>query len=374
VRIGIPRETKDGERRVGMTPDGVAALARDHAVVVEHGAGTAVGFPDGAYVAAGAQLADAPGAFDADLVVKVKELQAADLPHLVPRSTLACFAQLNRDPQLLAAVLAANVRIIAYETVRDCAGGLPLLAPMSRIAGRLAPLLGAMALCTDRGGAGVLLCGVEGAAPAQVLVIGAGTSGTEAARMAARMGCAVQVYSRGAARLAALRDALLAEGLVAGTATMPTDPAALAATLARSDLVIGAVLEPGRLSPRLLTRGMLRGMRPGSALVDIGIDQGGIAETSHMTRLSEPTYVEEGVVHYAVPNMPALVARTATLALAHATLPFVAAIGAQGVTAALAADRGLAEGVMVWDGRVTHPGLAHDSGREVADAPWRAAA
>jgi alanine dehydrogenase len=372
MRIGIPRETKDGERRVGMTPQGVVALVRGgHEVVVERAAGEGAGFGDADYAAAGASVGSADAAFACDLVVKVKELQAADLPRLTARSTLLGFAQLNRDPSLLAAVLAAGVRVIAAETVRDASGALPLLAPMSRIAGRLAPIAGAAALCTDRGGSGVLLCGVEGAPPARVLVLGAGTSGTEAARIAARLGCGVRVLSRGAARLARLQASLAAENLEVAVATLASE-GTLAAAVADADLVVGAVLEPGRLSPRLVTRAMLRSMRPGSALVDIGIDQGGIAQTSRMTKLSAPTYVEEGVVHYCVANMPALVARTATLALAHATLPRVQALAQRGIAAALRDDAGLAAGLMVWDGEVVHPGLAADTGRACAPAPWLA--
>jgi alanine dehydrogenase len=372
MRVGVPRETKDGERRVGMTPAGVARLVADgHTVVVERGAGEGAGFADADYAGAGASPGDAGAAFACDLVVKVKELQATDLPHVIAHSTILGFAQLNRDPALLAAVLAGRVRIVAAETVRDARGGLPLLAPMSRIAGRLAPLAGAMALCTDRGGAGVLACGVEGAPPARVLVLGAGTSGTEAARIAARLGCIVRVYSRGEVRLARLRESLAAERLGAEVATLPAYDA-FARAVADADLVIGAVLEPGRLSPKLVTRDMLRGMRRGSALVDIGIDQGGIAETSRMTKLSAPTYVEEGVVHYAVPNMPALVARTATLALAHATLPCVRALAGTGIAPALRRDPGLAAGLMAWDGQVVHPGLAADTGRACAPLPWLA--
>jgi alanine dehydrogenase len=372
VRIGVPREVKDGERRVGLTPEAVAALVADgHGVIVEHGAGEASGFGDATYVAAGATPADADAAFGCELVVKVKELQPEELPRLAQRSTILGFAQLNRDPALLAAVLAARVRILAYETVRDATGGLPLLAPMSRIAGRLAPIVGAMALCTDRGGSGVLLCGVEGAAPAQVVVVGAGTSGTEAARIAARLGGRVRVFSRGAQRLAALQASLAADGLrVAADPITHSDDFARA--VADADLIVGAVLEPGKLSPRLVTRDMLRAMRPGSALVDIGIDQGGIAETSRMTRLSAPTYLEEGVVHYAVPNMPALVARTATLALVHATVPCVRALANLGVEGALRRDPFLAAGVMVWDGQVVHRGLAEDTGHPCVPPPWLA--
>jgi alanine dehydrogenase len=363
VRIGIPRETKDGERRVAVVPDGVAVLvAEGHRVCVETGAGAASGFSDDAYRVAGAQiLADAGAAFDAALVVKVKEIQRAEYAHLRPGTAIFGFAQLNRDPTLLAAVLGAQVRMIAFETVRDKDGGLPLLAPMSRIAGRLAPFAGARALQTDAGGNGTLLTGVDDVPAARVVVLGGGNVGGEAARVAARLGCDVTVFSRGAARLSRLAAALVADRLAVRTVAGAGD-AAIADAVAAADLVIGAVLEPGKLSPKLIPRSALRAMRSGGALVDVGIDQGGVAETSRMTSLSHPTYVDEGVVHYAVPNMPALVARTATRALAAAVLPYVRRLAGEGVEEAVAADPALAAGTMVWDGGVVHAGLARDAG------------
>ena len=354
-----------------MTPAGVASLVADgHDVVVERDAGGAVGFADADYAAAGAALGDAASAWDADLVVKVKEIQAPEVAALRAGATVLGFAQLNRDPALLAGVLRAGVRIVGCETVRDAQGGIPMLAPMSRIAGRLAPLVGAQCLGTDRGGAGVLLCGVDDVPGANVVVIGAGAVGGEAARIAADLGCHVVIFSRGMARLRAVAESLADAGTPIGAFTLASSVARFDDAVAGADLVIGGVLEPGTLSPRLLTRRHLRSMRPGSALVDVGIDQGGIAETSRMTRLSEPTYVEEGIVHYGVPNMPALVARTATLALAVATLPYARTLAARGVAAAAAADPGLAAGVMTFDGEVVHAGLARDRGVPLATAPW----
>jgi len=374
MRIGVPREIKDGERRVAVTPEGAGALARGgHDVRVERGAGAAAGYADAAYAAAGAALVDDVGlVWSSELVVKVKELQPPELARLVPGTTIACFAQLGRDRRLLDAVLAANVRILAYETIRDAAGVAPLLAPMSRIAGRLAPYAGAAALCTDRGGAGVLLPGVDDVPGAAVLVIGAGSAGAHAAEVAAAMGCRVTLVSRGAAKLAgaAARIAQAGHG-VTTHAQAALAPDEFARLVAAADLVVGAVLEPGRLSPKLLTRGHLRAMRPGSAFVDVGIDQGGIAETSRMTTLSAPTYVEEGVVHYCVPNMPALVARTASAALANALLPFVLRIADRGVAAALAGDATLAAGMMVWDGAIADARLAADAALPAVAAPWR---
>ena len=371
MRIGVPREIKDGERRVGLTPHGAAVLAGDgHAIVVEHGAGRAVGLDDAAYVAAGAELGDADAVWACDCVVKVKEIQPTEYARLRRGVLVLAFAQLNRDPLLLDAVLAAGTRVIAYETVRDAAGALPLLAPMSRIAGRLAPLVGSALLGTDRGGAGVLLPGVDDVPGAEVVVLGAGNVGGEAARVAARLGCRVLVFSRGRERLDALERELAAAGTPIGAFTLGASVQRFADAIAGADLVIGGVLEPGRLSPRLITRDMLRSMHAGAALVDVGIDQGGIAETSRMTTLSDPSYVGEAVVHYAVPNMPALVARTATLALTNATLPYVRALAGRGFAHALDADPGLAAGVMTWDGEVVHAGLAQDRGYTARPSRW----
>jgi len=373
VRIGVPRETKDGERRVGIVPAGVRVLARaGHSIVIEHDAGHGSGFSDDDYASAGAKIvADAADVWQCPLIVKVKEVQRAEIPLLRPATTIFAFAQINRDPTLLAALLGSGVRVVAYETVRDARGALPLLAPMSRIAGRLAPLVGAEALQTDRGGNGTLLTGADGVEAARVVVIGAGNVGTEAARIAARLGCRVIVLSRGKRRLDALARTLAGEHLSVMTLQLGAASAKFEGAIGAADLLIGAVLEPGTLSPKLISRAALRGMRHGSAFVDVGIDQGGIAETSRMTTLSAPTYVAEGVVHYAAPNLPALVARTATFALAAATLPYVTALADAGVAGALDGDAGLAAGAMVWDGAITHGGLAADAGRQAVMAPWR---
>lgn len=361
MRIGVPREIKDGERRVGVTPEGARALAGDgHTVLVEREAGARVGFDDERYREAGARIAGAAEVWSCDLVVKVKEVLPPEYPLLAAGSTIFGFAQINRDRVLLDALRKARVAVIGYETVRDADGGVPLLAPMSRIAGRLAPLAGADALSTARGGSGVLLTGVDDVPGASVVVLGAGNVGGQAARIAARLGARVSVFSRGAARRDALAASLAKEGVAIGVAGIENSQR-LADAVVGADLVIGGVLEPGTLSPKLVTRAMLAAMRPGSALVDVGIDQGGIAETSRMTRISEPTYVECGVVHYAVPNMPSLVARTATLALTNVTLPFVRAMAARGIDEALARDPGLAAGLMVRSGDIVHAGLARDA-------------
>jgi alanine dehydrogenase len=375
MRIGIPRETKDGERRVGVVPEGVRALVEaGHDALVECDAGTASGFSDAEYCAAGAAItSEAAEIWQCPLVVKVKEIQSAEYARLRAGTTVFAFAQLNRDRALLDAVLAARIRVIAYETVRDADGALPLLAPMSRIAGRLAPLAGAQALQTTAGGNGTLIVGVDDVPAARVVVIGAGNVGREAARVAARLGCAVRVFSRGKERLAALEQALARSGLAITTTLLGHSTTALDAAIADADLVIGAVLEPGTLSPKLIRREALRAMRTGSAFVDVGIDQGGIAETSRMTSLSQPTFIADGVVHYAVPNMPALVARTATRALAAATLPYLQALAGGGIVDAIDADEGLAGGVMVWDGAIAHRGLARDAAMPARPRPWRTA-
>jgi len=360
MRIGVPRERKDGERRVGLVPAAVAALLGDgHQVVVERGAGEEVGFDDTAYAQHGATLVgDARPVYDCELIVKVKELQTDEYRLLRAGTTVFGFAQLGRDRALQDAVLAARVTCIAYETVTAQDGMLPLLAPMSAIAGRLVPLIASSLLMTDHEGSGVLFPGTEGVAPARVIVIGAGVVAREAARVAVELGASVSAFGRRSDRLEALRGHC--RGL---PSTAILEPHALAAAIADADVVVGAVLEPGKLSPTLVTRAMLRAMRRGSAFIDVGIDQGGIAETSRATTLSHPTYVEEGVTHYCVPNMPSLVARSATLALTRATLPYVRTLAQIGVDAALRADAGLRAGLQVRDGAVTHAGLAADRAR-----------
>jgi alanine dehydrogenase len=374
MRIGVPREIKDGERRVALLPDGARVLCgAGHAVVVERDAGAAVGIADDAYRAAGATIVAGPDpVWSCDLIVKVKELQPPEYLRLVAGTTICGFAQLGRDRALLATVLAARVRVLAFETIRDARGVAPLLAPMSRIAGRLAPFAGAQALGTDRGGSGVLLPGVDDVPGATVVVIGAGAAGAQSALVAAALGCRVTLVSRGAVRLAAAAAAIAASGRRAASHTLAElGDDGLAAALADADLIIAAVLEPGRLSPKLITREHLRAMRAGSAFVDIGIDQGGIAETSRVTSVSAPTFVDERVVHYAVPNMPSLVARTATLALAAAALPYLRRVAERGVARALDDDPALAAGMMVWEGGVSDPRLAQDAGVDAAVAPWR---
>lgn len=359
MHIGVPKEIKDHEYRVGLTPAGVHALCHHgHRVSVERGAGARIGFADADYAAAGAIVVDRPDkAYDCDMVVKVKELQPPEYGLLKPAQILFTYLHLAPDPVLLDRVLQARISAIGYETVTDAQGSLPLLAPMSRVAGRMSVQIGAWALQMNNGGSGVLLPGVPGVPPAKVVIIGAGASGSNAVQVAAGMGAEVTVFDTNLERLNHI-DALY-RGRVK---TCHSVPLTLSHHVAEADVVIGALLVPGKLAPKVLTRDTLRRMRPGSVLVDIAIDQGGVSETSRMTSHSDPLYVDEGVVHYCVPNIPAACARTATLALTQATLPYTLRLAEKGL-AALSGDAGFAAGLQAHDGQVTHRGLAEDTGR-----------
>ena len=366
--VGCPRETKNHEYRVGLTPAGAAQIVgAGGTAIVETNAGARVGFPDADYLAAGARIAATPAEVygAAELIVKVKELQPPEFALTHPGQILFCYHHFAPAPALLQAMLDAGVSCVAYETVTDAAGGLPLLAPMSRIAGRLAPQVGAWALQMANGGSGVLLGGVPGVPPAKVVVIGAGSVGANATQIAVGMGADVTLFDRGTRKLARL-DAHY-RGRIA---TAVAEPSLLERHIADADLVIGAVLIPGKSAPHLIDRALLRRMRPGSVLVDVAIDQGGIAETSKPTSHTQPLFVEEGVVHYCVPNMPAAVARTATLALTQATLPFVLALTRHGLHQACAGDAHLAAGLQTHRGGVCHRGLAEDTGRQWVPASF----
>jgi alanine dehydrogenase len=359
MRIGVPREIKDHEFRVGLTPAGARVLAAaGHEVRVQTGAGEPIGLTDQAYRDAGATVVpDAAAAYEAELVVKVKEPQPAELALLRAGQTLFCYLHLASAPTVARGLLERRVTGIAYETVVSPSGGTPLLAPMSQIAGRLAIQMGMQALEMAHGGRGVLLAGVPGAPPGAVAVIGGGIVGTNAVRLAVGIGARVTLLDRKAERLKAFDD--LYQGRLE---TRLANAANIAECVARADLVVGAIYVHGRRPERLLSRTLVRTMQRGAALVDVSIDQGGIAETSRPTTHSDPFYVEEGVVHYCVTNMPAAVARTATIALTEATLPYVAALAGRGVAEALRADPGLAAGLNVADGKVMHAGLAADLG------------
>ena len=338
MRIGVPREVKDGEYRVALTPQAVALWKN---VVVESGAGAGVGFSDDDYIKAGATLGDP---WDCDLVVKVKELQEAEYRRPRRGQIVFGFQHFGPDPDLLQAALASGATFIAFETVGESAG-LPILAPMSAIAGRLAVQAGAWCLQKQNGGSGVLLPGVEGVAPGKVVIFGAGNVGSNALAVAHGMGAQVSVFARSENRISALRKKY--PGVKFATGGQDGIDA---------DLVIGGVLTPGQMSPKLISRAILQGMRPGAARVEVGIDQGGIAETSRPTSHSEPIYVEEGVVHYCVPNMPSACARTASLALERAVLPFIEIILEK------SKSETLATGIQVHAGKVTHAHLARDTG------------
>ena len=361
--VGVPLEVKDGERRVGITPAGVRELTQaGQRVLVQQSAGAAAGFTDDEYRQAGARIVATPSdIYAAELVVKVKEIYPQEYALLRPGLITLCFQHFAPAPKLLQACLDARVTAIAFETVGQ-SSGLPILKPMSEIAGRLSIQMAMWALQTVNGGSGVLLQGTPGVAPGKVVIIGAGASGANAAHVAASLGCRTVVFAKSRRRLNAL-DAAWPGNIT----THVYDATTLAEEINDADAVIGAVLNPGQTSPTLITRAMLRSMRAGSVFVDIGIDQKGIAETSRPTSHSAPLFVEEGINHYCVPNMPAAVARTATLALAAASLPYVKALCTKGFRAAIESDAALREGVQLHAGRIVHAHLARDTGRAPPD-------
>jgi alanine dehydrogenase len=351
MRVGCPREIKPQEYRVGLTPAAAReAVAHGHEVLVETGAGAGSGFPDEAYLAAGARIApDAASVFaEAEMIVKVKEPQAGERAMLREGQVLFTYLHLAPDPEQTRDLIASGATCIAYETVTDARGGLPLLAPMSEVAGRLAPQVGAWTLQKANGGRGVLLGGVPGVGAAEVVVIGGGVVGTEAARIAAGMGARVTVLDRSLPRLRWLDEI---HGGRFGTRYSSQD--SVAELVAQADLVVGAVLIPGAAAPKLVTRAMLSTMKPGAALVDVAIDQGGCFETSRPTTHENPIYAVDGIMHYCVANMPGAVARTATIALNAATMPFMLALADKGWRDACAEDPHLLAGLAVHAGHLT---------------------
>lgn len=358
--VGTIKEIKNHEYRVGLTPESAHELvAHGHTVLVETGAGAGIGAADDAYVAAGAQIvATAAEVFArADMVVKVKEPQAVERAMLREGQILYTYLHLAPDPEQTADLVKSGAVCIAYETVTDATGGLPLLKPMSQVAGRMAIQAGATALEKAHGGRGVLLGGVPGVLPAKVAVIGGGVVGFNAAQMAAGLGADVTIIDRSPEVLERL-----ATHFESRAKTLYAGKANIAAAVAEADLVIGAVLVPGAAAPKLVTREMLSTMKPGAVLVDVAIDQGGCFETSHATTHAEPTYVVDGVVHYCVANMPGGVARTSTYALNNVTLPHALAIANLGWKAALARNVHLANGLNVAFGKVTYEAVANDLG------------
>jgi alanine dehydrogenase len=356
MRIGLPRETKTDEHRVALTAAAVRELTEHgHDVLIEAGAGVDSGMPDDEYVAQGARIvADADAVFaEAGLIVKVKEPTPEEVARLRPEHVLFTYLHLAPAPELTAALLASGATCIAYETVEDAHGRLPLLAPMSEIAGKLATQAGAFVLEKPAGGRGVLLGGVPGVAAANVIVIGGGHVGVNAARIAIGMGADVFVLDLSIDRLRELEVELGGR-----CSTVHSSTLAIEQLLPTADLVIGAVLVPGDRAPKVIRRAQLALMKRGAVLVDVAIDQGGCFETSHPTTHREPTFEVDGVTHYCVTNMPGAVPITATHALSNATLPYVLAIADLGVPEAVARNPGLRKGVNVAGGRLTHPAVA----------------
>jgi alanine dehydrogenase len=360
MRIGVPREIKNHEYRVGLVPAGVRELVKaGHGVLVESSAGAGIGLDDAAYMAAGAKIvASANDVFaGAELIIKVKEPQLPECRMLRPGQTLFTYLHLAADLEQAKALMASGATAIAYETVTAPDGSLPLLTPMSEVAGRMSVQVGANCLQKANGGFGVLLGGVPGVAPAKVVVLGGGVSGTNAAEMAVGLRADVTVVDRSLKRLREL-DALFGGRLKTVASTME----AIEALVIEADLVIGAVLVAGAAAPKLVTRDMVGKMKPGAVLVDISIDQGGCFETSRPTTHADPTFVVDGVVHYCVTNMPGAVPRTSTFALTNATLPYVKALAAEGTPHALASDVNLARGLNVHCGDIVHEAVARDLG------------
>lgn len=359
MRLGIPKEVKDKEFRVGATPAMVHALCKaGHTVFVQTHAGTAVGFTDDMYGQAGAHIVStAKEIYDADMVIKVKEPQESEYLLLREGQVLFCYLHLAPDPVQTKALVERKVVGIAYETVTDKNGRLPLLIPMSEIAGRLSVQVGATALQINNGGKGVLLGGIPGVPPGEVVVIGGGIVGTEALRMALGLGANVTILDNNLNRLRELEE-MYSPALI----TTYSSPSAIEKCVSKADLVVGAVLIPGKSAPKLVTAEMIRKMAPGSVVVDVAIDQGGCFETSRPTSHSDPTYVVDGVIHYCVTNMPGACARTATQGLTNATLPYVLQIANKGFKRALQEDHGLMHGLNVCYGKVTNKFVAEDLG------------
>jgi alanine dehydrogenase len=359
MRVGVPREIKVHEYRVGLTPTSVRELvARGHRVLVERGAGAGIGASDSAYEKAGATIVDDAYA-DAELIVKVKEPQPQERARLRADQVLFTYLHLAPDPQQARELVASGATCIAYETVTDARGGLPLLAPMSEVAGRMAIQVGAGCLEKERGGMGTLLAGVPGVPAAKIVILGAGVVGANAARIAVGMGARVFALDRSVDALRRIESEFGAR-----VVTVYSTRDAVEQHVASADLVIGAVLVPGAAAPRLVPRTLLARMKPGAAMVDVSIDQGGCFETSRPTTHANPTYVVDGVVHYCVANMPGAVPRTSTYALCNATLPFVLALADAGWERALSADSHLRNGLNLARGKVTHPAVAQALGLE----------
>ncbi len=360
MRVGVPKEIKNHEYRVGLTPPSVAELvAAGHEVVVETQAGSGIDFEDQDYIDAGATILPTAAAVfaGADMIVKVKEPQPSEIAMLEPRHLLFTYLHLAADKPQAEGLMKSGATCIAYETVTDNRRGLPLLKPMSEVAGRMSVQVGAHYLEKEQGGRGVLLGGVPGVAPAKVAILGGGVSGVNAAQMAVGMRADVTIYDISNDRLAEL-DMFFSSQIKTAYASK----AAIAAAVKNAHLVIGAVLVPGAAAPKLVTREMLKTMKRGSVLVDIAIDQGGCFETSHATTHEDPVFEVDGVIHYCVANMPGAVARTSAFALNNATLPFALKLANLGAEAAMKADPHLANGLNVYKGKIAYKAVADDLG------------
>ncbi len=369
MRVGVPREIKPDEYRVGLTPTAVREyVSHGHEVIVEAGAGVGAGYPDAAYKRAGAAIApDADAVFSgAELIVKVKEPQAVEWARLTDKHILFTYLHLAPDPAQAEGLLASGCAAIAYETVTDANGGLPLLAPMSEVAGRIAVFSAGETLLKHNGGMGLLLSGVPGVPPARIVVLGGGVVGMNAARMAAGLGAEVVIVERSIPRMRELDNMFQGRILTRYSTQDAVDEEIL-----KADVVIGAVLTAGASAPKMIRKDDLKKMKPGSVLVDVSIDQGGCFETSRPTTHADPTYTVDGVVHYCVANMPGAAPRTSSEALVHATLSFGLALADQGLDA-LNRNKHLARGLNVLNGQVTHPAVAEALGKPFVDpyAAW----
>lgn len=358
--VGLPKEIKDNEYRVGLTPAGVRALTdAGHQVIVERGAGEGSGFEDGLYQKAGAQILDSADEVwaRAEMIVKVKEPIQPEYPRMRAGQLLFTYLHLAPDKELTEQLLKRKVTGIAYETITDRRGGLPLLTPMSEVAGRMAIQVGAHYLEKMAGGRGILLGGVPGVPAARVVIIGGGVVGTNAAKIAVGMGAHVTIIDNNLDRLRELDDIFLSKiSTLASSAYMIHD------AVSQADLIVGAVLVPGASAPRLVTRNMLKDVPNGAVIVDVAVDQGGCIETTHPTTHSDPTYYVEGVLHYCVANMPGAVPRTSTFALTNATLPYTLKLANQGFFEAIRSDLGLKAGVNTYAGHCTYEAVATSQG------------
>ena len=362
MKIGLPKEIKDNEYRVGLTPAGVHALVgAGHELFVQKSAGEGSGFADEDYVKAGAKILDTADDVwqTGDMIVKVKEPIAPEYPRMRENQLLFTYLHLAPEFELTKQMMERKVTGVAYETIVDRQGRLPLLTPMSEVAGRMSVQVGATYLEKMNGGRGILLGGVPGVPAANVVIIGGGVVGTEAAKMAVGLGAKVTIIDRNLDRLRQLDDIFLSK-----VQTLASSPYAIQEAISHADLVIGAVLVVGAAAPKLVTREMLRLVPNGAVLVDVAVDQGGCFETTHATTHSNPTYYEEGVLHYCVANMPGAVPRTSTFALTNATLPYALDLANKGFEAAIREDKGLAEGVNTYAGKLTYEAVAESQSLE----------